>query len=557
MPRKATTRTAKTPTTATDPLPPPVRRPAGWRAGFPSDRPGTAMRRPSMPPIRSFPLLLCGLLALGLAGCGRTPEARDATGQAQVYTHFTPQAELFVEFAPLVAGRKSTFAAHFTRLQDYRPVTAGTVDVVLSGGGAPIERFRIAAPRAPGIFAPTVVPRATGRRQLALVLAAPGLQSRHELGEVVVHPDAQAAVKAGPAPGMVEGEVGFLKEQQWTTDFAIEAVRPRALRESVSAPATLRPSGDGAAEIVAPAAGTLRAAGGFPALGDRVARGQTLAMLAPRLGSGTDVASLQAELASARSQASLAATEAARMERLYAQEAVSLRRLQEARTAQQVAQAQLRAARQRAGQLEGGRGGIALKAPIDGTLARVPVANGAAVEEGDTLFHVVDRSELWLEAHVSEADAAKLQDPAGVAFDLPGRDAPMEIRAGDNGRLVGVGSMIDPESRSIPVVFALSGPDRGIALNQTVHARVFTGRTRQALSVPAAAVIDDGGQRVVYVMRGGESFSRVPVRLGLRDGDRFEVLEGLKHGDRVVSRGAMQVRLAAATPEAMGHGHAH
>ena len=56
---------------------------------------------------------------------------------------------------------------------------------------------------------------------------------------------------------------------------------------------------------------------------------------------------------------------------------------------------------------------------------------------------------------------------------------------------------------------------------------------------------------MVYVMRGGESFSRVPVRLGVRDGDRYEVLEGLKAGDRVVSRGAVQVRLAAATPEAM------
>ena len=117
--------------------------------------------------------------------------------------------------------------------------------------------------------------------------------------------------------------------------------------------------------------------------------------------------------------------------------------------------------------------------------------------------------------------------------------------------------MIDPESRSVPVILSMSDPDPRIALNQNVQARVFTGGTRNALSVPVEAVIDDGGQRVVYVMRGGESFSRVPVRLGLRDGNRFEVLEGLQAGDRVVSRGAMQVRLAAATPEAMGHGHAH
>lgn len=205
----------------------------------------------------------------------------------------------------------------------------------------------------------------------------------------------------------------------------------------------------------------------------------------------------------------------------------------------------------------GGGGGIALKAPLGGSLALVPAANGAAVEAGEALFFIVDRRELWLQAHVAEVDAARLDRPTGAAFDLPGIDAPVEIRVGGNGRLVGVGSMIDPESRSVPVVFALSDPDPRIALNQDVQARVFTGRTRTGLSVPVGAVIDDGGQRVVYVMRSGESFSRVPIRLGLRDGNRFEVLEGLVAGDRVVSEGAMQVRLAAATPEAMGHGHAH
>ncbi|MFP7721522.1 efflux RND transporter periplasmic adaptor subunit [Lysobacter sp. A3-1-A15] len=502
-------------------------------------------------------LLPAALVALALAGCDRTRGNAAPEAQAQVYTHFTPRTELFVEFDPLVAGAKSTFVAHFTRLSDYTPVDAGTVDVILSGGNAPTERFRVSAPRAPGIFAPTVVPRATGRRNLTFVIAAPGLEARHDLGEVVVHGDAAAALEAGPAPGTVEGEIGFFKEQQWTTGFALEPVQPHALRESVSAPATIRPPANGAAEVVATMAGTVRASGDFPTLGDPIVRGQTLAMLVPRLGSGTDVASLQADLATARSQAALAQADAARMDRLYAQQAVSQRRLQEARSAGQVAQAQLRAAQDRVSQLGGGSGGIALKSPVGGMLALAPITNGAAVQEGDLLFHIVDRSELWLEAHVAEADAARLQEPTGAAFDLPGLDAPVEIRVGDNGRLVGVGAMIDPESRSVPVILAMTDPDPRIALNQNVQARVFTGGTRTGLSVPAEAVIDDGGQRVVYVMRGGESFSRVPVRLGLRDGDRFEVLEGLRAGDRVVSRGAMQVRLAAATPEAMGHGHAH
>ncbi|SJZ76984.1 efflux RND transporter periplasmic adaptor subunit [Novilysobacter spongiicola] len=502
-------------------------------------------------------MLPAALIALALAGCDRTSGSASPDLQAQVHTHFTPRTELFVEFDPLVTGAKSTFAAHFTRLADYKPVEAGTVDVILSGGNAPTERFRVSAPRAPGIFAPTVLPRATGRRNLSLVITAPGLEARHELGEVTVYDDATAALEAGPAAGTTEGEIGFLKEQQWTTDFSIEAVQPRELRESVRAPATIRPSADGAAEVVATAAGTVRATGGFPALGDRVARGQTLAMLVPRLGSDTDVASLQADLATARSQAALAEAESARMERLYAQQAVSQRRLEEARAARKVAQAQLQAAGDRVSQLGGSSGGIAVKAPMAGMIALAPVSNGSAVEDGDLLFHIVNRDELWLEAHVSEADAARLESPTGASFELPGLDAPVEIRTADNGRLVGVGGMIDPESRSVPVIFAMDDPGPHIALNQDVEARVFTGGMRSGLSVPVGAVIDDGGQRVVYVMRGGESFSRVPVRLGLRDGDRYEVLEGLEAGQRVVSRGAMQVRLAAATPEAMGHGHAH
>lgn len=502
--------------------------------------------------------LAASLLVLAMTACNRTDTvAANAEAEAQVYTHFSPQTELFVEFAPLVTGQKSTFAAHFTRLSDYKPVTAGTVDVVLSGGNAPTERFRVTAPRAPGIFSPTVVPRAIGERQLALLITGNGIEARHDLGTVMVYADTAAALKAGPAPGVREGEIGYLKEQQWPSDFALERVQPRDLRDSVQAPATVRASGDGSAEVVAATAGIVRSTGRFPVLGDRVVRGQTLAMLVPRLGAGTDVASLRADLESARSQASLASTEASRMQRLFAQQAVSRRRVEEARTSQQIAQAQLRAAEQRLSQLGGGGGGVPLKAAITGTIALAQVANGASVEEGDAIFQIIDRSELWVEAHVAEADAARLQQPDGIAFNLPGLDRAIEIRSGDNGRLVGVGSMIDPESRSVPVIFALTDPDTRIALNQNVQARVFTGNRRSVLSVPATAVIDDAGERVVYVMRGGESFSRVPVRLGVRDGDRFEVLDGLKNGDWVVSRGAMLIRLAAATPEAMGHGHAH
>jgi membrane fusion protein, heavy metal efflux system len=506
--------------------------------------------------LQSFVLAL--LVLVTLAGCSHDHDSagRPARLEPLVYTHFTDSTELFLEFRPLVADERSTFAAHLTRLADYSPISEGTVDVVLSGGDAPVERFRIAAPREPGIFAPTVQPRAAGPRRLSLTLATPTLQAIHELGEIVVHPSVDAArtARIRPAP---QGEIGYFKEQQWATDFAIEPLAPRPVRESVRAPATIRAAADRQFQITAAAPGQVRAAGAFPTLGDAVERGQLLASLLPRSGSGSDAASLQAELAAARSAVALARSEAERAERLLQLEAVSQRRVDEARSALDVANAQLRAAEQRSAQLSGETGGIAIRAPLAGELARVDVAPGASVAEGDPLFLIVDRSELWLEAQVSEADAARVADPGGAAFELPGLDQTIELIVGDNARLVGVGRVIDPLTRSLPVILALDDPHPRLALNQRIDVRLFTGGAREALTVPASAVIDDGGEPVVFVMISGESFSRAPVRLGVRDGDRIEVRDGLSAGQRVVIRGAGDVRRAAASPDAMGHGHAH
>lgn len=507
------------------------------------------------------PWLAVTCLSLALtAGCGGSGQRGQpaSTPAPVVVTHYSQDAELFVEFPPLVSGRPSTFAAHFTRLEDFSPATAGVVEVQLSGGQAPPERFRVRAPTRAGLFTPVVVPRAVGERQLSVLVESPGLSSRHDLGAITVFANTTAAASgtAGAAPA---GDIGFLKEQQWQPPFAHEAVHARTLRESVTAPATLRAAGDGEFLIAAPAPGRLvGAATGFPVLGQQVVQGQVLAMLVPRLGTGADIGSLDADLTRARQAAMLAHAERTRMESLFADEAVAERRVAEARAADQVAQAQLRAAQQRqSGYRTGGSGGIALQAPMTGVLARVHVGQGATVAEGDALFHVVDPGTLWLAADVADIDAARLRSPTGAEFVLPGTGQTLRIDVGSSGELIGVGGLIDPLSRTVPVIFSFTDPPATLVLNQRVDARIFTGTTREALSVPASALIDDGGERVVYVQRDGESFSRVAVTLGLRDGDRFEVLSGLARGDRVVTQGAIRIRQAAATPEAMGHGHAH
>lgn len=521
----------------------------------------------------SLAVSLCA--ALILVGCGERDPEHAADGShppaveegdpghghaagAEKLTHFTDRTELFVEFPSLVVGEKSAFAAHLTTLADFKALNAGRVTVRLAGGGQPDETFSVEGASQPGIFRPEATPRHAGERALSIEVATPGFSVTHALGPVTVYRDRKSA-DAAPAPEDDAG-IGFTKEQQWKVDFATSEVVTRPIRSAIPATGVLRARPDGEALVSAVVPGSIRPAGSFPRLGQQVKKGQLLAYLVPRLGGETDLASLGAAAAQARVAHELARQERSRLEALYREEAVPEKRVLAARAAEASARAALAAAQQRLGQYSGAGGGIALRAPVAGTLVDVRVAPGAFAAEGAPLFHIADRRSLWLELRVPESAAARLARPSGAVFRVAGSDVSVDVVAGQNGKLVAVGGIVDPTTRSVPVVFEFAPGDLPLPIGMAVQAQVFAGGTRDAVAIPASAVLDEGGMggmSVVFVMAGGESFERRQVRLGARDGDWVEVLDGLTPGSRVVSRGAYLVKLASTGTAQIGHGHAH
>ncbi len=509
--------------------------------------------------------------ALLLIGCGEGdhehaedgshPPAAEAEAEhghgtgGEKLTHFTDRTELFVEFQQLVVGEESAFAAHLTTLSDFKALTAGKVTVRLSGRGHPDEVFSVDGSSQPGIFRPEVTPKHAGDRDLTIEVVTPGFSVTHELGPYTVYPDRKAA-EAEPAPHDDEG-ISFTKEQQWKVDFATAEVVTRPIHTTVNATGVLRARPDGEAQITAVAAGQVQPAGAFPRLGQRVKKGELLAYLVPRMGGDTDLATLRAAASKARLEHALASQESARMESLYRDEAVPEKRLLAARAAAAAARAELSAAQQRLGQYGGAGGGIPVRAPVAGTIADVRVSPGAFAQEGALLFHIADRSTLWLELRVAESDAARLARPTGAAFRVAGDEQSTEIIPGKNGQLIAVGGVVDAVTRTVPVVFEFSAAGRHLPIGMAVQAQVFAGGARDAVAIPASSVLDEGGMNVVFVMTGGESFERRQVRLGAREGDWVEVLDGLTPGQRVVSRGAYLVKLASTGTAQIGHGHAH
>jgi RND family efflux transporter MFP subunit len=446
-----------------------------------------------------------------------------------------------------------------TRLDTFKPLTDGQVEVRLEGGAGQPEVFRIDGPSRPGIFGVDVKPAQSGKRQLVIVLKASGLSGDHRMGDVDVHANAEAARAAPAAADEATPGISFLKEQQWSLDFGTALVKEQAVRESIRVPGRLEARPGGAADVVAPIDGRLTRVVEV-ALGASVSRGEELARLLPPPSAPADLPQLHRARAEAQTALALATRDRERAERLTSAGAAPAKRLDEAHSAEEQARARLTAAEASLAQYNAARAGGAtdaeglfvIRAPVAGVIAHRDAATGANVSAGRVLFRVVDATQVHVVGRVPETEAARARLAREAEMEIAGE--PGRIPAG---RLVNVGKVLDPQSRTLPITFAFDNRTLGLPVGQAVLLHLLTDTAAPRPVVPAAAIVDDAGRPIVFVQREGETFERRAVTLGPRSGDLVQITEGVETGDRVVTRGAYLVRLASLSTSVPAHGHVH
>ena len=124
------------------------------------------------------------------------------------------------------------------------------------------------------------------------------------------------------------------------------------------------------------------------------------------------------------------------------------------------------------------------------------------------------------------------------------------------GKVVSIGRVVNPQSRTVPITFAADNRVLGLAVGQSVFLHLLMNETTAAPVVPASALVDDAGRPIVFVQVEGESFERRPVTVSARQGDLVQV-NGVKAGEHVVTKGAHLVRLASLSTSVPAHGHVH
>lgn len=506
---------------------------------------------------------IIGLMAASIVSCRReaapTPPPDEGPDPLSV-TRWTERTELFAEYPPLVAGETSRFAIHLTTLAPFKAVTEGAVDVQLKGSAGQTQSFSADAPSRPGIFGVDVTPDRAGKFDLVITLRGRGFTDMHNVGTVDVYGDpTAAAAAAAAAPESPAETFSFLKEQQWVLDFGTAVVQQQPLRASIRVPGQIVPAPGGEASVFAPFDGRLASV--VPhSPGASVTAGQELARIQPRPGAPADLPQLERGRTQAASSLEWSTRDRERAERLVGAGAAPQRRLDDARAAEAQAAAALTAAEAQLAQFNqsqsadgsGIAGLFVIRAPIGGVIVTRSAAAGMNVSAATALFHLVNPSAIQVVGHIPEGQVARAGLVSGAQIEVPGAASMPPA-----GRLVSLGRVLEPQSRTLPITFAVNQGLLGAAVGQSVFLHLLLDQSAPAPVVPASAIVDDAGRPIVFVQVEGEAFERRPVTLGSREGERVQVLSGVKPGEHIVTKGAYLVRLASLSTSVPAHGHVH
>ncbi|HEV8396494.1 MAG TPA: efflux RND transporter periplasmic adaptor subunit [Vicinamibacterales bacterium] len=284
-------------------------------------------------------------------------------------------------------------------------------------------------------------------------------------------------------------------------------------------------------------------------LGDRVSRGQRLAKI-----EDFDIQEQvkQAEAAQQVSEATirqreadlkLAQTNAERSRSLFERQLLPKQtlddneaRYQSSIAAVDLAKAQSSQSKARLDELRINLGNTIISSPVNGFVSKRTVDPGAFVSQNVPVVEVVDISTVRLVANVVEKDLKELQSGNTTRVEV---DAfPGEVFTG---RIARVSPVLDPATRTAPIEIEI--PNAAARLKPGMYARVSvtTSTKKQALVVPATAVVDLGGRRGVFTPLNESAVFRA-LDLGTEQKDLVEVLGGLNDGDTVITTGSSALR---------------
>ncbi len=463
------------------------------------------------------------------------------------YTLYSEQFEFLIEHPPLEAGVEAEFLVHLTELATQKPCSTGRVSILMDG-----VSVTSGDPGSPGIFSVPFTPKKEGAFHAEFIYKN-GAISQEVEEHVHVYKD-HAAIHA---PGTEDdghshaseaiGEIEFLKERAWKSDFMVSQIFPAPFHAVISTSGEITAMPGEKKNLTASSQGIVRFANPHLVQGSAVRKGQVLFTLSSETLVEDNVKLRYEE---ARNRLEKSRSEYQRHSTLIKQEAISDRQFQKSRAS--YVEDSLRYYSLAANISDGG---IRVIAPVSGTIHELLVSDGEYTEPGKLMATLSTNRTLMLRADLPQQYYGQLNQIQSAHFRPAYTDRVFTVEE-MNGALLASGVSVAENNHYLPVIFQLENDGQ---LLEGAFAEVYLRAQKKGdvLAVPAIALAEEQGGHYVYVQVSGETYTKRIVTTGENDGLHVEITGGLHAGDRVVTRGVMLVKAASMATAVVGDGHSH
>ncbi len=495
---------------------------------------------------RLFTLL--SIVMLILTGCvsDTREEAHEQGLEPLVYTIYSDKTELFVEFKPLVVGGVSKFATHLTLLGErFAALKEGEVTLSLVVGEKGIRQVAD-TPSSPGIFRLELKPISAGTGKLIFDIKTKDYIDQFVIDKVIVYADEKAAI-ADEKTGNGSGGISYLKEQAWATEFSTKLVEEEEFADIIKSSGQILSAVGDEVIVTAGARGVILFNGQQTLTGANINASEKLFSIT---GGQLSESNVEVNYKDAKTNFDKAKADFERHSELVKSKIISEREFLQSKSEWEKAEVRFQTLSKNYSAK-----GQSVTSPITGYIKNIVVTEGQFVEMGTPLATISKNKKLLLQANVSPKYYEKLGQISSANFKIVNREevfSTLKLK----GKLLAYGKSASERSPFIPVTFEFENSSDLIP-GSVAEVFLQSSKIKNALVVPVSSLIEEQGIFYVYVQTGGESFEKREVKLGASDGIKVQLLTGVKSGERVVDKGAFQIKLSVASGAMPAHGHEH
>ena len=321
------------------------------------------------------------------------------------------------------------------------------------------------------------------------------------------------------------------KETQFLFNIQTQKIGTGDFNETSVLLGTVTAAPQGRAVIQSPQAGKIVSLRVAP--GQRVSRGQVVAVIEQQVDAGTQISILsQSNTVNAEYEAARA-----QYERLKAIEDIAAKKdVTEAKARYESARKNKALFDANTGRNTGSTKAMTLTSPVSGVVGTFNYAIGAVVSGGETLFEVTNLDEVFVEAQVFTADVTKME--SAISFTTISNTDTSVYKL----KLQSTAQSVNAGNQSQKVVFEILNPNGQFKIGENVNVRMTGNNVIRQVMVPNEAITEVNGKPAVFIKDKAEQYSISFIAIGQSNDKHTVIAKGAEDGERIVIANVYQMK---------------